>query len=117
MIAAREIHAISYGERKLVFSLERRDRKTLEIGICPTMTIEVVAPIDAALDDIKAKVSKRASWICEQLRFFEQFQPTTPDETLDTGFFAPDDLPEPFVPIHAIRIEDAVSGERSARVR
>jgi ADP-ribose pyrophosphatase YjhB (NUDIX family) len=43
--------------------------------------------------------------------------PTTPEETLDTGFFAPDALPEPFVPIHAIRIEDAASQEPAARIR
>ena len=44
-------------------------------------------------------------------------QPTTPEETLDAGFFAPDALPEPFVPIHGIRIEDAASQELAARVR
>ena len=32
-------------------------------------------------------------------------RPTTPDETLELGFFAPDALPQPFVPIHTIRIE------------
>jgi ADP-ribose pyrophosphatase YjhB (NUDIX family) len=47
----------------------------------------------------------------------ENGQPTTPDETLDMGFFAPDDLPEPFVPIHAIRIEDAVAADRAAQIR
>ena len=44
-------------------------------------------------------------------------RPTTPEETLDAGFFAPDALPEPFVPIHSIRIEDAASKEPAARVR
>ncbi len=44
-------------------------------------------------------------------------QPTTPEETLDAGFFAPDALPEPFVPVHGIRIEDAASKEPAARVR
>jgi ADP-ribose pyrophosphatase YjhB (NUDIX family) len=43
--------------------------------------------------------------------------PTTPEETLNTGFFAPDTLPEPFIPIHTIRIEDAVSQGPEARVR
>jgi len=43
--------------------------------------------------------------------------PTTPHETLDTGFFPLDALPEPFVPIHVIRIQDALSNEPTARVR
>lgn len=40
----------------------------------------------------------------------------TPDETLETGFFATSQLPEPFVPIHRMRVEDAeAAGE--VRVR
>ena len=39
-----------------------------------------------------------------------QGEPTTPDETLELGYFAPEALPAPFVPIHTIRIEDAVGG-------
>jgi ADP-ribose pyrophosphatase YjhB (NUDIX family) len=35
---------------------------------------------------------------------------TTPHETLALGFFAHDELPQPFVPIHAIRIADAAAG-------
>jgi ADP-ribose pyrophosphatase YjhB (NUDIX family) len=47
----------------------------------------------------------------------ESAQPTTPDETLDVGFFAPEDFPEPFIPIHTIRIEDAVSTDIAAHIR
>jgi len=43
--------------------------------------------------------------------------PTTPEETLDSGFFPEDGLPEPFVPVHAIRIQDAVSKNPAASVR
>jgi ADP-ribose pyrophosphatase YjhB (NUDIX family) len=32
---------------------------------------------------------------------------TTPEETLETGYFPFEALPEPFVPIHALRIQDA----------
>jgi ADP-ribose pyrophosphatase YjhB (NUDIX family) len=39
----------------------------------------------------------------------------TPDETLELGFFGTDALPQPFVPIHEIRVSDA--GERPAGVR
>lgn len=42
---------------------------------------------------------------------------TTPEETLEIGFFSPSDLPEPFVPIHAIRIEDGLAGMSEAAVR
>lgn len=38
----------------------------------------------------------------------------TPEETLAAGFFAADALPEPLVPIHRIRLEDALRA-RAAR--
>lgn len=42
---------------------------------------------------------------------------TTPDEALASGYFALDALPEPLVPIHRVRIEDAAAGETCVRVR
>ena len=47
----------------------------------------------------------------------ESGEPTTPDEVLEVGFFGTDALPQPFVPIHEIRVVDAVSGDAGARVR
>jgi ADP-ribose pyrophosphatase YjhB (NUDIX family) len=41
----------------------------------------------------------------------------TPDETLELGFFGTDALPEPFVPIHAIRVRDAAQGQGGVHVR
>jgi ADP-ribose pyrophosphatase YjhB (NUDIX family) len=41
----------------------------------------------------------------------------TPGEVLGVGFFAWDALPEPFVPIHSIRIEDCFAGDGAVRVR
>ncbi|MBW2493240.1 MAG: NUDIX domain-containing protein [Deltaproteobacteria bacterium] len=56
--------------------------------------------------------------LCFDARVTEEVgSPSTPHETLDLGFFAVDALPQPFVPIHTIRIEDSVSQEPGARVR
>jgi ADP-ribose pyrophosphatase YjhB (NUDIX family) len=44
-------------------------------------------------------------------------EPTTPEETLASGFFSQDDLPDPLVPIHGIRIEDAAAGGEAAQLR
>jgi ADP-ribose pyrophosphatase YjhB (NUDIX family) len=56
--------------------------------------------------------------LCFAARVFgDPGEPTTPEETLATGFFALDALPEPFVPIHRVRIEDAERGEAAAFVR
>ncbi len=55
--------------------------------------------------------------LCFQAKALEQGEPTTPDETLEMGFFVADALPEPFVPIHKVRIEDGLAGSPEAAVR
>jgi ADP-ribose pyrophosphatase YjhB (NUDIX family) len=42
---------------------------------------------------------------------------TTPQETLDVGFFEAAALPQPFVPIHEIRVQDAERGGHTVAVR
>lgn len=41
-------HRVTYGRIDIDFSLLRRERKTLEISVYPDMSVEVVAPVDAA---------------------------------------------------------------------
>jgi ADP-ribose pyrophosphatase YjhB (NUDIX family) len=55
--------------------------------------------------------------LCFEALAGEAGSPTTPEETLETGFFPHDALPEPFVPIHDVRIADAVEGGNAVRVR
>jgi ADP-ribose pyrophosphatase YjhB (NUDIX family) len=55
--------------------------------------------------------------LCFEAKALEQGEPTTPEETLEMGFFAADALPEPFVPIHRVRIEDGLAGSAEAVVR
>jgi ADP-ribose pyrophosphatase YjhB (NUDIX family) len=55
--------------------------------------------------------------LCFEAQVLTQGEPTTPEEVLSLGYFAPGALPEPFVPIHAIRVEDALSGDPATQVR
>ncbi len=55
--------------------------------------------------------------LCFEALAFEQHAATTPDEALAVGFYSRTRLPQPFVPIHSIRIEDAFAGGEVARVR
>ncbi len=45
----------------------------------------------------------------------EQGELTTPEETLEVGFFDAEALPQPFVPIHEIRVLDAARDGVSVR--
>jgi ADP-ribose pyrophosphatase YjhB (NUDIX family) len=55
--------------------------------------------------------------LCFEARAVSEGVPTTPEETLESGFFSQDALPEPLVPIHDVRIADALGAEREAAVR
>lgn len=55
--------------------------------------------------------------LCFQAEALEAGEMTTPEETLEMGFFAADALPKPFVPIHTVRIEDGLARRAEAAVR
>jgi ADP-ribose pyrophosphatase YjhB (NUDIX family) len=55
--------------------------------------------------------------LCFEARPIGTAPATTPDETLASGYFAAAALPAPLVPIHEIRIRDALAGDRAARIR
>jgi ADP-ribose pyrophosphatase YjhB (NUDIX family) len=55
--------------------------------------------------------------LCFEARATGSGVATTPNETLATAYFAANALPQPFVPIHEVRIRDALTGAASAAVR
>jgi len=74
---------------------------------------------DPARQTVEYRGGERAQLVnlCFDALALEQIVPTTPDEALALGFFSRTGLPEPLVPIHSIRIEDAFAGGENARVR
>ncbi len=52
--------------------------------------------------------------LCFLARALSAGPPTTPEEILEVGFFPVRALPDPMVPIHGIRIRDALAGGRTA---
>jgi ADP-ribose pyrophosphatase YjhB (NUDIX family) len=55
--------------------------------------------------------------LCFHARAVEPGEPTTPQETLEIGFFAASELPSPFVPIHEVRVRDGLAGRAEAAIR
>ena len=70
--------AVAYGTHSIGYSLERRERTTLDITVQPDGSVEVVAPINSSELDIADRVRMRARWILRQQHFFIQFLPRTP---------------------------------------
>ena len=80
-----EQHHVRYGNHTIVFTVVRRERATLEIGIEPDATVVVAAPRDASVEAIAEKVRKRAAWVRRQQRFFSQYRPRTPERHFVAG--------------------------------
>lgn len=78
-------HSIRYGRQTIAFTVERRERGTLEIAVEPDATVVVSAPLGASLESIAEKVCKRAAWIRRQQDFFSQYQPRTPERRFIAG--------------------------------
>ena len=69
---------IEYGKNIFDIRLERKKRKTMTISVLPDGSIEASAPISAEIEDITARLKKRARWIKKQKVYFSQFDPRTP---------------------------------------
>lgn len=71
------MHQVTYGTKTIAFKINRTDRKTLAIEVHPDSTVQLIAPENATLPDIKEKIVKRGRWILKQQYYFEQFLPHT----------------------------------------
>ncbi len=78
-------YLLRYGGLVIPFQVQFRERKQLAITVHPEMKLEVVAPQGAALDQVLARVEKRAGWIVRQWRFFEQYRPPQPGRRFVSG--------------------------------
>lgn len=72
------MHHIQYGTKKITFSVEEKKRKSIAVEVHPDTSVQIKAPLDCSIDDVKRVVSKRSRWIITQQKFFEQFLPEAP---------------------------------------
>lgn len=70
---------VKWGSTTIPFHYEYKPRKTMAISVHPDLTVTVVAPQDADLEAIKAKIRKRGAWIRKAWREFELYLPKQPE--------------------------------------
>lgn len=78
-------HSIQFGSKKIEFTVNYSNRKTLGIAITPELQVQVTAPHGSSIDKIKEKIRKRAPWIIRQEQFFLSFEPRTPHKIFANG--------------------------------
>ena len=80
-----QTHEINFAGAKITFRLRRSSRRTLAITVQPDLVVVVTAPRKATLENVLARVRKRAVWIKRQQRYFSDFLPQTPPRRYVSG--------------------------------
>jgi predicted metal-dependent hydrolase len=76
---------VKYGSKQIHFHLQFKERKSLGIQVNPSGNVDVIAPMNTLLEDIKYKVHKKASWIIKQQTSFYKYNPKTPNRKYING--------------------------------
>ncbi|GAB2323717.1 SprT family zinc-dependent metalloprotease [Alkalibacterium sp. m-11] len=73
-------HKIHFNDQEINFEVERKNVKNININVKPDSTIKISAKGSVPLDFIKEVVKKKAPWILNQMKEFEQAQPERASE-------------------------------------
>jgi predicted metal-dependent hydrolase len=65
---SEQTRTLRYGNTLIEYTLSFSARETLAIHVYPDLRVGVDAPLDSPLEQIEAKVRKRAAWILKQQR-------------------------------------------------
>lgn len=77
--------AIQYGRKRIEYELLYSTRMTLAIEVHPDLSVVVTAPKGADDAAVEQRMHKRAAWIVQQQRFFENYLPPQPARRYVSG--------------------------------
>lgn len=77
--------SIQYGTATIHYHINYTRRKTMAISVHPDLQVVVTAPEGSALDQIAARMLKRAPWILRQQRDLERYLPHLPPRQYVSG--------------------------------
>lgn len=70
------LQTIRFGQTRITFALTFTPRRSLRITVEPDQRVVVEAPGGRTLDEVLARVNRRAAWIVRQKEHFRRFQPS-----------------------------------------
>lgn len=77
--------AIQYGRKRIEFQVLYSARRSLAIDVHPDRSVVVTAPTDTHDSIVEQKLHKRAAWIVQQQRFFDNYLPSIPPRKYVSG--------------------------------
>lgn len=79
-------HYVDFGKHKIDFDLKFKNRKTLGIKVLPDTSVEVIAPIDLSMQDIRINILKKAMWILKQKSYFLNMNAIRNETIVKSGY-------------------------------
>jgi len=80
-----EMITISYSNLQIPVNIWFEVRNRLRITVQPDKMVIVRAPKTHSLEEVQAKLEKRAPWIIRQLEYFDQYHPILPERQYISG--------------------------------
>ena len=77
--------SVQFGRKRIEYRLRYSARTTLAIDVQPDLAVVVTAPTGSPDAAVEERVQKRASWIVQQQRFFENYLPSMPPRRYVSG--------------------------------
>lgn len=75
MAIDQSLHHVQYGRDRIAFQITYSRKTSLSITVHPDKAVTVRAPIGRSVEEVKARVKRRASWILKKQHYFDRFTP------------------------------------------
>jgi predicted metal-dependent hydrolase len=76
---------VSYSDLQIPVTVWFEERNRLRITVQPDKSIVAKAPLDHTIEEVQAKLEKRAPWMVQQLEYFDQYHPILPERQYVSG--------------------------------
>ena len=85
IIESPKMITVSYSNLQIPVTVWFEERNRLRITVQPDKSIVAKAPLDHSMEEVQAKLEKRAPWMIRQLEYFDQYHPVLPDRQYISG--------------------------------
>lgn len=79
-------HEYQYGNRKIIYTLFKKNVKGITIKVKPSEEVIITAPIKITREHLKSLLEKRADWISSKLSFYEELNSNKSRKIYAHGF-------------------------------
>jgi len=85
IIESPKMITVSYSNLQIPVTVWFEERNRLRVTVQPDKSIVAKAPLDHSMEEVRAKLEKRAPWMIQQLEYFDQYHPILPDRQYISG--------------------------------